>query len=222
MRGQEIRLIDYILLKLSITHEICCRHGRWWDILKKTCRKDPQNALESRQNTTKHEMQWSDVKMGRHPIIPPICIYSKCWEYCSEWHRQKSLWPQRAYVLLGGYSKLVNRKLIKHIDSMENNRYRRKKVMSDDSNFKQRVRKCNTELVIFRWRPNNEVSHIDIWVWGGWVMVNILNRGNSKCKGPEVYMCLPCSGNNKETGLLGLGQITLSAGHFKDFGFYFF
>lgn len=41
--GQAIRLIDYIQLKLSITREICYRHGRWQMTLKRL-RKDPQGA----------------------------------------------------------------------------------------------------------------------------------------------------------------------------------
>lgn len=58
--GQAIRLIDYIQLKLSITREICYRHGRWWMTLKRL-RKDPQGAMERRQSIVEYYTWWSEV-----------------------------------------------------------------------------------------------------------------------------------------------------------------
>lgn len=43
---------------------------------KKTCRNDLQNALEPRQNTTKHKMQWLDMNMRKYLFILQIFIYS--------------------------------------------------------------------------------------------------------------------------------------------------
>lgn len=43
---------------------------------KKTWRKNPQNALEPRQNIIKHKMQWLAVNLRRHPFILSIFIYS--------------------------------------------------------------------------------------------------------------------------------------------------
>ena len=66
----------YSALKLSITREICCRHGRWQNILKRLIERIHRRLWTPGKNMTTRDLPWPGIDEKRHSFIPLRCIYS--------------------------------------------------------------------------------------------------------------------------------------------------
>ena len=66
----------YSALKLSITCEICCRHSRWRNILKRLVERIHRRLWTPGKNTTTRDLLWPGIDEKRHSFIPLRCIYS--------------------------------------------------------------------------------------------------------------------------------------------------
>lgn len=93
---------------------------------KKPCRNAPQNALEPRQNTSKHKMQWSDMNMRRYPLILQIFIHSGAVLNVED-TAVNGTGKMSLSLYSSGMIQVVNCKLVKRIDSMENNKMEKEK-----------------------------------------------------------------------------------------------
>lgn len=74
MWGQEIRLIDYIQLKLSVTQEIYYRPSRWRLSLRRLPERT-HGVLWNQGQTIRRDLQRSDIKTERHSFSLPVFIY---------------------------------------------------------------------------------------------------------------------------------------------------
>ena len=66
----------YSAPKLSITHEIGCRHSRWRNILKRLVERIHRRLWTPGKNTTTRDLLWPGIDEKRHSFIPLRCIYS--------------------------------------------------------------------------------------------------------------------------------------------------